>query len=324
MGRGSDLIVDPLVAVIILNWNGLEDTLACLNSLGKLTFPPHEIIIVDNGSSDGSIEELKITYPDVTYIENSENLGFTGGNNAGLRYAKSIDADYALLLNNDTEVDPAFLGLLVDVAESDEEIGIIGPSIFLFDEPEVLWSAGGDIDWMRGRTYMVGINQTDTGQFGEDPREVDFVSGCALMIRMAVVEEVGLLDTRFFVYYEETEWCVRVARCGYKIMHVPLAKIWHKISIEDQIFSPIVTYYMIRNRLLFLKLSHANMIAWIYSLVLDNLRTLLSLSIRPKWKHKRARRSVMLKAMLDFFSGKFGRAPNIEVTRSKSKNIVIS
>lgn len=313
----------PLVAVIILNWNGLEDTLACLNSLGKLTFPPHEIIIVDNGSSDGSIEVLKKIYPDVTYIENSENLGFTGGNNAGLRYAKSIDADYALLLNNDTEVDPAFLGLLVDVAESDEEIGIIGPSIFFFDEPEVLWSAGGDIDWMRGRTNMVGINQTDNGQFGEDPRDVDFVSGCALMIRMAVVEEVGPLDERFFVYYEETEWCVRVARSGYKIMHVPLAKIWHKTSIEDQISSPIVTYYMIRNRLLFLKLSHANIIAWIYSLVLDNFRTLLSLSIRPKWKHMRARRSVMLKAMLDFFSGKFGRAPNIEVTRNKSKNRVI-
>ena len=128
---------------------------------------------------------------------------------------------------------------------------------------------------------------------------------------MAVVQQVGLLDPRFFAYYEETEWCVRITRAGFKIMQVPTAKIWHKISPDAREESPQVHYYMSRNRLLFLKESHAGITAWLNTLVLDYGRTLLSWTLKPKWRYKAPQRQAIVRAILDYSWGRFGKAETL-------------
>jgi hypothetical protein len=295
------------VMIIVLNWNGLADTLACLASLARLDYRVHEVVVVDNGSTDDSVSAIRASYPQVTLIETGENLGYVGGNNVGLEHARAMGADFALLLNNDTEVAPDFLGLLVEAAEADSAIGIVGPTIYYFDRPNVVWSAGGAIDWGRGRTRMIGLDEVDHGQFGHAVRPVDFVTGCALLIKMSVVDQVGMLDPRFFAYYEEAEWCVRVARAGFRILHVPQAKIWHKISPDAREASPQVHYYMIRNRLLLLKLSKMGVGPWISALLLDYGRTLVSWTLRPKWRSKSRQRRAMLQAIRDYGRGRFGK-----------------
>lgn len=154
---------------------------------------------------------------------------------------------------------------------------------------------------------MVGLDEKDKGQFGTTPRPVDFVTGCALMISRRALESAGLLDERFFMYYEETEWCVRVARAGFEIRHVPTARIWHKIAPQAQAVSPFVHYYMTRNRLLFLKATNAGLMPRLYTLI-EYSRTLLSWSLRPRWRVMRGLRRVMLQAINDYRRRRFGRA----------------
>jgi GT2 family glycosyltransferase len=297
----------PRVVIVILNWNGLSDTLACLESLASLNHPSGDLLVVDNGSTDGSVEAIQEQFPQVTLIENSENLGFAAGNNVGLRHALDVGADYALLLNNDTEVDPPFLQHLVQVCEADSSIGIAGPLIYYHHDPEIIWSAGGAIDWRRGNTCMLGLNERDLDQFGIEPREVDFVSGCAMLVRLTALEQTGLLDERFYLYYEEVEWCVRIRRAGFKIVHVPQARIWHKITPESRAASPLVHYYMTRNRLLFLKTAKARWRAWLHTLFAEYLRTLVSWSVRRKWRHRQEQRRMMVQAIRDAWRGRWGR-----------------
>jgi len=294
------------VTIIVLNWNGGQDTLDCVQSLAGLDYPRFDILVVDNGSTDGSVAAIREGFPRVTLLETGENLGYAGGNNVGLRWTLDHGADYALLLNNDTVVAPDFLRLLVEAAEADPSIGIAGPTIYYYDQPRVIWSAGGSIDWRRGRTSMVGLDELDRGQFGEAPREVDFVTGCALLVKAVVVERIGLLDERFFAYYEETEWCVRATGAGSKIVHVPQAHIWHKISPEARADSLSVHYYMTRNRLLFLRATSAGLSAWWYTLFADYFRTLTSWTLRPKWRGKRPLRRALLQAIGDAARGHWG------------------
>ncbi len=298
--------MEPAVSIIVLNYNGRDDTLACLRSLEHLMYGNVSIILVDNASSDGSVDAIRTAHPHVTLIETGANLGFTGGNNVGIRYALDHGANYILLLNNDTVVAPDFLNLMVEVMERDPSIGVTGPMIYYYSAPETIWSAGGEIDWSHGTTRMIGLNEEDLSQYGLAPRQTDFVTGCALMARRSVWEKVGLLDDQFFMYYEETEWCVRVNRSGCKIMLVPAAMIWHKISIEDRAVSPRTYYYMTRNRLLFLHKTRAGTLTWAYILS-EYLRTFMSWSLRSKWQNKRHLRSVMMQAFRDYSRGRFGQ-----------------
>lgn len=303
----------PRVAIIVLNWNGLADTLACLRSLAGLDYPNYEVVVVDNGSTDGSVEAVRADF-NVTILETGENLGFAEGNNVGLRHALAHGADYALLLNNDTEVAPDFVSALVDAIEATPQAGVAGPTIYYFDRPTTIWTAGGAIDWRRGDSYMMGLNEVDEGQCAA-VRQVDFVSGCALLARREVIEKVGLLDPRFFMYYEETEWCVRTGRAGYKILHVPRSHIWHKIAPAQQAASPRIHYYMTRNRLLFLKATGAGLRPWLHTLLTDYLRTLLSWTLRPRWRAKHPHRRMMIRAIGDAFRGRWGQQPTAQGNR---------
>jgi GT2 family glycosyltransferase len=298
--------MQPTVSIIVLNYNGREDTLACLRSLEHVMYPNVNVIVVDNASSDGSADAIREAHPQMKLIETGANLGFTGGNNVGIHYALDHGADYIMLLNNDTIVAPDMLNLMVEVMESDPQIGVTGPMIYYYSAPETIWSAGGQIDWKRGTTSMIGVNEEDKSQYGLTPRSVDFVTGCALLVRREVWEKVGLLDDQFFMYYEETEWCVRASRAGYKIYHVPQAMLWHKISLQEREASPRTYYYMTRNRLLFLHNSRAGYQTWAYTL-LEYARTFLSWSLRPKWQDRRHLRSTMLRALKDYSTGKFGQ-----------------
>ncbi|RLC78223.1 MAG: hypothetical protein DRJ03_25585 [Chloroflexi bacterium] len=163
---------------------------------------------------------------------------------------------------------------------------------------------------------MLGLNERDTGQFGDTPREMDFVTGCALLVKRDVLQRVGLLDDRFFTYYEETEWCVRARRAGFKIVHVPTAKMWHKIPLDARESSPLVHYYMTRNRLLFLRVSRAGLRPWFHTLVGEYLHTLLSWTLLPKWRLKRPLRGVMVRAIVDAGRGQWGKLPAPQESRS--------
>ncbi len=296
----------PHVTIIVLNWNGGRETLDCLASLRRVDYPRFDVVVVDNGSEDGSPRAIRERFPEVTLIETGENLGFTGGNNVGIRHALERGSDYLLLLNHDTEVAPDFLTRLVEVTEAEPDVGMAGPLIYYHARPDHLWSAGGIVDRRRGEARMLGIGQRVDGAFRQ-VREVDFVSGCALLVKAPVVARIGLLDDRFFAYYEEVEWCWRARRAGYRIVVVPQARVWHKISPEARAASPTVHYYMTRNRLLFLRLAGLGWRAWFHALVLEDLRTLLSWTLKPKWRHKGPQRRAMLQALWDFGRGRLGR-----------------
>jgi GT2 family glycosyltransferase len=300
------MIQQPNVSIIVLNYNSREDTLACLQSLQHLTYRRITVILVDNGSTDGTVEAVRKQHPAVNVIATGQNLGFTGGNNVGIEYALNNGADYIMLLNNDTIVAPDMIDLMIEAMRQDPSIAVTGPTIYYYDQPEVVWSSGGSIDWKHGLTNMLGINEEDKGQFGQLPREVDFVTGCALLARRDVWEQAGLLANEFFMYYEETEWCVRAVRAGFKIAHVPAAMMWHKISAEAR-STPRVYYYMTRNRLLFLRRTNASLQTWLYILS-EYARTFMSWTLRPKWQDRRHLRGVMLRAIKDYSTGRFGRA----------------
>ncbi len=296
----------PATLVILVNWNNGEDTLACLRSLEKVAQPSFDVLVVDNGSRDASVERIRAAFPALRVLENGANLGFTGGNNLGLEVALREGYRYALLLNNDTEVAPDFLAPLVQALESDPQAAASGPLIYYHAEPRRVWSAGGAIDWRKGDTRMLGLGALDTGQFDGPPRPVDFVTGCALLVRMEAVKQVGALDPRFFAYYEEVEWCQRMRRAGYRILFVPQSKVWHKISPEAREASPRVHYYMTRNRLLFLRLGRAPLSARLWT-GLSFARTLLSWSLKPRWRHKAPQRRAMWQALRDYSRGRLGK-----------------
>lgn len=223
----------PKVSIVVLNWNGKFVTSECLDSLKKVKYDNFEVIIVDNGSEDGSQEHFKKNYSWAKLIENRENLGFTGGNNVGMKYALKNGTDYVLLLNNDTVVDPLFLEDLIRVGESDNEIGLLNPKIYYYDHPKVIWYAGGKFSLLGAFPVHIGRKEIDVGQY-DALREVSFINGCAFLIKRKVIDEIGFLDENFFIYAEDTDWSIRARKAGYKAMYVPTSIIWHKEGVDSR------------------------------------------------------------------------------------------
>jgi GT2 family glycosyltransferase len=238
------------VAIVILNWNGLSDTVECLESLKEITYPDYKTIIVDNGSTDRSVAYLSRQYPDITLIKNSENLGYAEGNNTGIRYALEKKANYVLLLNNDTVVEPGFLNRLIETAESDPRIGIVGPKIVYYNDPRRIWSAGGRTNLFTGHSYNMRKNRTDTSCNGI--RTVDSIAGCALLIKTQLIKKIGLLDKNYFLYVEETDWNYRAHGAGYISVVNCDTRVLHKVE-KSPTSSALQYYYFTRNTLLFLK-----------------------------------------------------------------------
>jgi GT2 family glycosyltransferase len=220
---------NPLVYIIVLNWNGRDDTLRCLRSLRRVTYSPVKLLVVDNASQDGSVEAIRSEFKEVEIIENERNLLFADGNNRGIRYALERGAAYILLLNNDTYVDPQFLSEMVKVGERDESIAILGPKIYYADSPDTIWFAGGEVSFWRGYTGHKGIRRRD-GNLFNIPGEVDYITGCALLIKRQVFQRIGGLDPAYRIYGEDADFCQRAKRSGFRLCYVPSAKIWHSVS----------------------------------------------------------------------------------------------
>jgi len=253
----------PKVSIIVLNWNGLIDTKECLESLQNVMYENKEIIVVDNGSSDGSQEYIRQNYHDVILLANNENLGFAEGNNKGIQIALKNGADYIFLLNNDTIVDNDVILKLIEITKTDVKIGFIGPKIYYYDEPIRIWSAGGKLSkwFIHSGGKHIGYRKIDRGQF-DYVKETDYVSGCAILIKKSVFEKIGLFDPQFFCYYEEADLIIRSKQMGFKVIFVPKAKVWHKISSSFGANTRKFIYFQIRNRLLF-TFKHTSKSEWI-------------------------------------------------------------
>jgi GT2 family glycosyltransferase len=256
------LTSEPRVSIIVLSWNSFEVTLECLQSLRKMDYRNFEVVLVDNGSVDFSPDKIAESAPEVRLIRNPVNLGFTGGNNVGMRDALGRNPDYLLLLNNDTVVAPDFLSQMVRVAESDPQIGILNPKIYYFEPSNRIWHAGGIHKPWYSSTKSLGCRKIDTGNY-DQVREVSFVTGCALLIKAEIVKQIGLLDEMYFLGWEDLDWTLRVIRAGFKAVYVPQSAIWHKESYDTKKNGgkKLRDYYGIRNSILF---ARKHMPTWWY------------------------------------------------------------
>ena len=238
----------PKVSIIILNWNGLKDTIECLESLKKITYPNYEVIVVDNGSDGNDADILEERYGDyIKVIKNKENLGFAEGNNVGIRKVlEEGKSSYVLSLNNDTIVEPNFLNELVKTAESDSKIGIVGPRTVFYEQPNKTVIGAAFINLWLGKTYSKDKT---------NPSECDFVTGCAILIKKSALEKLNyFFDNAYFTYYEDTDLCFRIKKRGFKIIYYPKIKLEHKVGATTAIGerNPSAIYYYIRNKFLFM------------------------------------------------------------------------
>lgn len=236
------------VIVIILNFKVKALTIKCVESVKKSTYPV-KIIVVDNKSEDGLDLEIN-KFKDVEFIQTGKNLGFTGGNNFGIKKALANGADLVLILNPDTTTNKDCIKNLV---EGMEEIGagVVGPKIYFKDE-KTIWYAGGVMDKLNVLGKHRGVDQKDQGQY-EKVIETDYVSGAAMMVKREVFENVGLFDERYFLYYEDSDFCERAKKTGYKIMYLPKAMVYHANAQSAGLGSPLQDYYITRNRMLYAK-----------------------------------------------------------------------
>jgi GT2 family glycosyltransferase len=295
----------PEVTTIILNWNNVSDTLACLGSIATMDYPKHRVIVVDNGSTDDSVAIIAANYPEVTILETGENLGYTGGNNRGIEYALKDGCDYVWLLNDDVTVAPDSLSALISVAVAEPKAGLLGPKVYMREDPQRVLSAGGEFcdNW---HPRHRGIGELDQGQF-DRMVEVDYLSGCALLVSRRLIERAGGLDNDFFAYHEDIEWCYRGRQAGFQVLFVPQARVWHPDTLRRDADSALVTYYISRNQLLFMAKHHLGVGALARCLATYALRV-VNWSVRSKWRHKRRQRDVLVWAMLDFSRRRFGKA----------------
>ena len=254
-----------IVTIIILNYNGKLDTLECLESLTKLVSDALEIriLVVDNASSDDSVRSIKKKFPKVKLVANRENLGFCEGNNIGAAEAFRSGSDYALILNNDTFVDPDLVEKLVANLEA-EKADIASPKIFFapgfefhrgkYEDAQrgkVIWYAGGEIDWANVLPHHRGVDEVDHGQY-DKPEKTSFVTGCATLLNKKAYEAVGLYDPVYMFYFEDADFSLRAASNGLKVLYLPMAKLWHKnASSFGGSGSPFQDYFVSRNRLIF-------------------------------------------------------------------------
>lgn len=246
------IVNEPLVYIILLNYNGYEDTIECVTSLESIDYINYRIIIVDNNSTDESERILREKLPQYIIIQAGSNLGFAGGNNVGIKYALENNADYILLLNNDTVVKENFLNILVEKSISDREIGIAIGKIYYFSDKSKLWFAGGEINKFKGNSYHFGYNEIDTGKYNID-RYISYATGCCMLISAKVIDEVGYLDEKYFLYYEDSDFSSNVINYGYQILYCPESIIYHKVSSSTGHMSNLSQYYLIRNRHIFIK-----------------------------------------------------------------------
>ena len=237
------------VFIVLLNYNGYKDTIECVNSLEKIITDNIKIIVVDNKSTDNSIEEIEKNINDKIILLRAEaNDGFSAGNNIGIKYALENNADYVLLLNNDTIIEEDFLTPLVSFSNENKDCGCISCRIYYNAERNKIWFDGGDFNPLicRAKHYRFNEEKSDINGINE----AGFISGCCMLIPTEVIKNIGFMDERYFLYVEDTEYSLRIKKGGYKLYWDSDHKIYHKVSSTTKNISNMVQFYEIRNRLL--------------------------------------------------------------------------
>lgn len=265
------------VSVITVNYNHSDVTEALLRSIEeKNTYPNLELIVVDNGSITDPVPGWTLKYPLIRFIRSDVNLGFAGGNNLGIKFAKG---DYVFLVNNDTEFTPHLVDELVSTMDKHPEVGIISPKIRYFDHPHVLQYAGfSSMNYCTARTIAYGQFEADNGQYDDRTGETGFIHGAAMMVRRSAMNEAGLMAENYFLYYEEMDWCEKIRRAGYKVWMNMQALIYHKESVSVGSSSALKEYFMNRNRILFIRRNgnfFQKLVFWPYFLCVVTPRNLL-------------------------------------------------
>ena len=236
------------VAFVMVNWNGMRHTLECLRSLRADTYPDKQILVVDNGSTDGSVAAIQSEFPEVIVLKNGANLGATGGNNAGIRYAlETLAANYVLLLNNDTVVEADSVTYLMAAAAALPDIGAFTPVIHSFDNPEKVWMSATSLDMSRGLALH---DNRRIPRRDEVPFTIPWISACGMLIRAEALRRVGLFDERYFIIWDDVDLSLRIADAGYGFAVVPASRIYHKVSSAFGGLTANYWYYQVRNNLL--------------------------------------------------------------------------
>ena len=251
---------EPKIAIIIINWNTYQLTFNCLKSLKACTYKNKTIFLVDNGSKDGSGDKIAFEFPDINFIKNEINEGFTGANNKALKVILKQNFDYVLLLNNDTEVKPNFLSLLEARMDSDQNLAATQPLILDFPNKNTIWNGGGSFN------SFFGLSKTRYNGLIYKPQLkietfTEWISGCCILVKIEVIKKVGLLDNRFFAYFEDVDWSIRMTKLGYKLGVVPKSIIYHQSSGSTKMnntsnegnLSPYAHYLNVRNHIYLIK-----------------------------------------------------------------------
>ena len=304
---------NPSVAIVILNWNGKEDTCECLKSVARLKYRNYQVIVADNGSKDDSVKAISQRFPSTLIIENGDNLGYAEGNNRAISYSIEQNFDYVLLLNNDAIVDPQLLDSFMSVSEANPNAGVFGAKIYYLSEPQKIWFAGGKI-LPELITSHEGFGDIDDGLAWEEVRSIDYACGCALLVKADVIKKIGMLESKFFLMWEETDFCCRSRAAGFECLFVPKALVWHKISASfkggDEGY--LQNYFMVRNRLLWIErnISFNERCDFYRRVFIPDINNYIRGCISPNSDSRRKLKSqVSLMAVRDYLLRKFGDCP---------------
>lgn len=297
----------PSVAIITLNWNNPDDTLACLRSVAALDYPAVSTFVVDNGSTDDSVARIRASFPEVPILETGANLGYAGGNNAGIRYALAHGADFTCILNNDVVVAPDFLEPLVTAAVEGSGRRVTMPMICEMRRPDVIWAMGSGMDWHTGSPVRLHVGELRSRWANRPPYAVDFAPGTAFLVSNEAWGTAGPIDEGYFLYFEEADWCVRAGRLGYAMIAVPAACVWHDVTGDQARHSPQITYYMTRNALRFLSRSLPPGRRWVPMLRVAFLAHWQVLGDLRRGQRERAK--ARLQGVYDFWAGRLGPMP---------------
>jgi GT2 family glycosyltransferase len=279
--------------------------------VAELNYPNFFTLVVDNGSTDNSVTQIKAAHPHIEILETGENLGYAEGNNAGIRYILERQPEYVFVLNNDTLVEPNMLFKLVECALTSPSIGMVGPTVYYAEPSEKLFAAGSFILWHNGNVEHRIMFEDSTEYVGTgQPESVDFLVGCGVLVSRPLIETIGLLDSQYYLNYEDVEWCIRAQQNGFQVMYAPHAVMWHKVSATLGQASPANTYYMTRNALRFFWQNTPSPSRWlvIMRIIFRTLRTIGAWSVKPEYHEQlfQRKRIANLYALRDFFLGRFG------------------
>lgn len=251
-------ISEVSVAIIIVNWNGLELTRACLTSLRKVNSSNFKIILVDNGSENEEGSRLLRAFPEIHLIQNKLNLGFSGGNNVGIRHALEEGFSHVLLLNNDTEVAPDFLDEMLFKLYRNPNLGVVQPLIVFLHDPKIIWSAGGKLVRWLGRAITLG-DHDPIADYRFAKKELDWATGCCFLVSREAIIKCGILNESYFTYFEDVEWSLRIKSSGFGIGLAEKALVYHEAGASSKkqhsegTLSSGVFYYHVRNQFFLLR-----------------------------------------------------------------------